>query len=437
MTDYWNPDIREREVETGRNSEDGSKRSFPPARVIYVIDSLRELYGGGEQALLRTILHLPRDRFEPCVVTFDMVSSAKEVLRELGCPLYYFPMERTYHWSGLKASLAIRRLLRAHKPDIVHTIFETSNTWGGLVTKLSVGALLISSRRDMGILRATKHSIAYKLINRLSDGVHVVSEGLRRQCVDIERIDRQKVTTIYNGVDLTMADGAADADLLKQSFGLNKASHIVATVANIRKVKGLDTLLETADIVRRRFGSVMFAIAGGCNEPSHLSELQRLVMTLGLERNVRFLGPLEGVYPLLKAADVFCLLSRSEGFSNALLEGMACELPCVVTRVGGNPEAIKDGENGFLVPIEDPAAAARRIIKLLETPELATEIGKKARKTVESRFEITMMVEQLTCFYDSLLKSKRTGKTIRRKLAEPSSFDLTRKPVSAQLENEK
>ena len=199
----------------------------------------------------------------------------------------------------------------------------------------------------------------------------------------------------------------ASDSLVKLKYGLGSASHIVTTVANIREVKGLDTLLRTADIVRRRFESVLFVIVGHSNDRPHFSELQQLVKDLGLERNVRFLGPLEDVFSLLKISDVFCLLSRSEGFSNALLEAMACELPCVATRVGGNPEAITDGEDGFLVPSENPEAAANQVVKLLEKPEYAKRIGREARKTVESNFTVKIMIEQLTALYDKLLEPSR------------------------------
>jgi glycosyltransferase involved in cell wall biosynthesis len=388
-------------------SDGGVQRPFPPARVTYMIDHLYGVEGGGERALLRIIRHLPRNRFRPSVVTFDVMPRTIEILRELDCPLSVFPIRHTYDWDGLQTALRIRSFLRAQRPDIVHTFFESSNTWGGLITKLSFGPLLVSSRRDMGILRSNKHRIAYKLVNILSDGVLAVSKEVRRICVEMEGINPDKVFTVYNGIDIAKVDSVVRDSLAKLKYGLGGASHIVTTVANIREVKGLDTLLRTADIVRRKFESVLFVIVGYPNERPYFNELQHLVKDLGLECNVRFLGPVEDVFSLLKISDVFCLLSRSEGFSNALLEAMACELPCVATRVGGNPEAITDGADGFLVPTENPAAAAYQVASLLEKPEYAKGIGRKARKTVESNFTVKIMIEQLTTLYENLLKPSR------------------------------
>jgi glycosyltransferase involved in cell wall biosynthesis len=106
---------------------------------------------------------------------------------------------------------------------------------------------------------------------------------------------------------------------------------------------------------------------------------------------------------VLKNVDVFCLLSRSEGFSNALLEAMACGVPGIATRVGGNPEAITDGLNGYLVHPGDAEQAAARILDLLEDPASAERMGRVARRTVESRFTIQVMVERLMALYDGLI----------------------------------
>lgn len=381
-------------------------RDLPLIRITYMIDHLWHVEGGGEQVLLRTLRHLPRHRFRPSVVTFNAKSRSREILQELKCPLYVFPIQCTYGWSGLKAALAIRRILREEHSDIVHTFFETSNTWGGLVTKLSFGPALVSSRRDMGVLRSSKHRLVYNLVNVLSDRVQTVSNEVRRLCIENEAINPEKVFTIYNGVDLALADLAEARNSFREEHGLDSASHLVTTIANIRRIKGLDTLIEAAAIVRRQFPSILFVIAGAINEPGYFEELKLLVKDLALEQNIQFLGVVHDVFPLLKASDLFCLPSRTEGFSNALLEAMACGLPCVATRVGGNPEAIIHGENGYLVPSDDPAATANFIISVLDDPETAMQLGRAARKTVISRFTVDHMIAQLVQFYEALVRSR-------------------------------
>ena len=133
-----------------------------------------------------------------------------------------------------------------------------------------------------------------------------------------------------------------------------------------------------------------------------------MIAATGLEKNIKLLGFVGDPVPLLKMSHAFCLLSHSEGFSNALLEAMACGVPSVVTRVGGNPEAIHDGENGFLVPVGDDAAAAERLLFLLRNPERAVQIGQAGRTSAETRFSADTMINKLISLYRDLLAERES-----------------------------
>jgi glycosyltransferase involved in cell wall biosynthesis len=117
-------------------------------------------------------------------------------------------------------------------------------------------------------------------------------------------------------------------------------------------------------------------------------------------------GALANPFPVLRASNVFCLPSRNEGFSNALIEAMGCGLPCVATRVGGNAEALEEGKSGYLVATEDADAMADRILRLLRDPVLARRMGEAARETVRARFSMDAMMNRLTGIYDELLAAK-------------------------------
>jgi glycosyltransferase involved in cell wall biosynthesis len=369
--------------------------------VLFLIDHLMAL-GGGETNLLKVVQLMPPELVRCSIATFRI---KPEIRQGISVPIYVFPWKRFFHLDAWKAAFALRKLIKAEKVDIVQTYFETSNLWGGLVAKLS-GALLLSSRRDMGILRKTKHALAYRVVNRLSDRVLAVSEEVKKFCVDADRINPNKVSVVYNGVDLkhiaaenSYGNSFANADW-------TGASHIITCLANIRRVKGIDVLIRTTQRVCRELPNVVFVIAGSLYERDYSEEVQVMIRSLGLEKNVKLLGFVGDPVPLLKMSDAFCLLSRSEGFSNALLEAMACGVPSVVTRVGGNPEAITDGENGFLVPVEDDAAAAERLLYLLRNPQLRVEIGKNGRNSVQARFSADMMIQKLINVYRDLIAER-------------------------------
>jgi len=272
----------------------------------------------------------------------------------------------------------------------------------------------------MGILLSPKHRFAYRLMNRMFDQVQAVSSAVREHTIRAGGIDPARVVTIPNGIEVERIAAAEGGAELRESLAPG-GGPVVLTVGNIRRVKGFDVLIRAATRVVVRYPAAVFLIAGRVHEPEYERELLALVAQFGLERNVKFLGKTDRAPSLLKACDVFCLPSRSEGMSNALLEAMACGRPSVATRVGGTPEVIEDGLSGFLVESEDDAAVAERILALLDDPERAREMGETARRVVEERFSAGRMVADMTKRYDSLIETcrpRRTSEARRRELVK-------------------
>jgi len=379
-------------------------RNVPePVHVLFIIDELCTL-GGAERTLLRLIRLLPPEKYRASLVTFRL---DPEVFHDLPCPLHFLPLRRTYDANAAKMGLKLRKLIRSEKVAIAHTFFESSDLWAGPIARLSGVPILISSRRDLGILRASKHRLAYRFVNHLFDRVLAVSQEVRNYCIAEDGLPPEKVLTLYNGIELDQIAFRDSAAMSRASLGCAEASHLIITAANIRRVKGLDVLLRAAAIVQREFPRAIFLIVGGILEPEYARELEELTRSLALSDTVKFLGARKDVMPLLAISDVFCLPSRSEGFSNALVEAMASGLPCVATRVGGNAEALADGESGFIVDSDDPQALAERILILLRDPELRRRMGQRGKETVESRFSAQSMITQLVGVYDELLAGRK------------------------------
>jgi L-malate glycosyltransferase len=181
---------------------------------------------------------------------------------------------------------------------------------------------------------------------------------------------------------------------------------VVSTLANIRHVKGIDVLVRAAQRVCREIPNVKFLVVGSVLEAETMTSLRAQVESLQLAANFHFVGGLTNPFPVLRASNVFCLPSRNEGFSNALIQAMGCGLPCVATRVGGNGEALEEGQSGYLVASEDADAMADRILRFLRDPALAQQMGQTARETVSARFSMDAMMNRLSAIYDELLAAK-------------------------------
>ena len=232
-----------------------------------------------------------------------------------------------------------------------------------------------------------------------------VSEAVRKFCIDKDHVIPDKVVTLHSGIATEQIDAAHHFNGLRESLHLQDATHVIATVAHVRHVKGIDVLIRSAAIVCREFPRAVFLVVGGILEPQYFQQLQCLCESLQIGQNVRFVGLSDDVFSLLKICNLFCLPSRSEGFSNALLEAMACGLPCVATQVGGNIEALEEG-GGFLVANEDWVAISDRILFLLRNPERAHQMGQVGQQIVAAKFTVQSMVNNLVTLYDDLLNAK-------------------------------
>jgi len=137
------------------------------------------------------------------------------------------------------------------------------------------------------------------------------------------------------------------------------------------------------------------------------TQMERIVAELGIQDSVEFLGLRRDVVDLLQQSWGFVMPSRWEGMPNALLEAMACGLPCVATRVSGSEDIIIDGVNGLLVEPEQPAEMAQALRRLIEDSELAQRLGQAGRATVVRDYQLTTMVEQCLELYRRLLAGEK------------------------------
>ena len=383
-----------------RNSRAASADPNQLIHVLYVIDQLCEA-GGAERLLLKMIRLLPKDRFRCSVITFKMRADL-EAFHNFPCEIHVFPIQRTWDLQAVRTACKLAAFIRSQKVSVVHTFFETSDLWAGTIARLFSRCALISSRRDMGILRAPKHRIAYRLVNRLFHEVHAVSDSVRQHCIAEGGLDARRAITVYNGVSVPKRRSGR----LPQRCLLPEGRKIITAVGHVRSVKGYDVLIRAATLVLEKEPDVLFVIAGDNHDPDHYQELQRMVAERRIEKNVLFLGAVEDVPGVLRESDVFVLPSRSEGLSNALLEAMALELPCVATTVGGNAEVVDDEKSGYLVPSEDAPALAGGLLKLLGDPHEAARMGRRGREIVEAVFSEQAMIDKLVRSYERVLRNR-------------------------------
>jgi glycosyltransferase involved in cell wall biosynthesis len=282
-------------------------------------------------------------------------------------------------------------LIRAEGVKIVHGTDFTTNLLGLAAARLA-GARAIVSRVDLGHLRAgfgPWHRRLEKLDARAADLVVVNADAVREMCVREEGVRPENCVVVRNGLDIVGFDRLA-AEGLHAPLPVPADAPLVAVIGNLWPVKGHRTLVEAVARLPQELGHVRFVCAGEGPERDHLASR---IAELGLGERVHLLGHRLDVPAVLTRARAACLCSTAEGLSNALMEAMAAALPVVATRVGGNPELVRDGENGFLVPSGDPDALAARLSELLRAPEAAKEMGLRGRRRIEAELSLERMAE--------------------------------------------
>lgn len=380
----------------GPQASNDASRHLP--HVLLVVDCFPKILGGGERIVLRLASLLPRYGFRTSILTFSIHQGSSFRATDAPCPVYLLPLRRTYDARALRGALALRKFLKQHNVRLVQTFFESSDLWGGAVTRALSGAKLVWSRRDMGILRDRKHTAAYRLLRRLPHAVFAVSDEVRRHVIEVDGVPEPRVLTIHNGLELNNLGTAGPT-------APPSGGPVILTVGNIRRVKGHDLLVQAAARIVQSFPFATFEIAGEVLEPDFFAELQRTICDLGLRDRFRFLGSVRDLQPCRDRATLFVLPSRSEGFSNALIEAMASGLPAVATNVGGNAEAVQTGVTGWIVPPEDASALSGAMLRVLSSLDDAKKMGEAGRARVQSHFTAEAMMQKIVASYSELLNA--------------------------------
>jgi N-acetyl-alpha-D-glucosaminyl L-malate synthase BshA len=226
---------------------------------------------------------------------------------------------------------------------------------------------------DRSYLPITRFSIEQ------SDGVTAISEYLRR--VTLREFDiHRSIEVIPNFVNCDVFR-PADGHCRRVEFAPH-GEPVLAHLSNFRPVKRVTDVVEIFAMVRAEVPAKLLMIGDGPER----TIAEWLVREKGITKDVHFLGKQNQVQDLLNCADVLLLPSEIESFGLAALEGMACGVPAICSEVGGLPEVIRNGVEGFLVPGHDVKTMAARALEIVTDPERRRQMGAAARERASNTF---------------------------------------------------
>lgn len=293
--------------------------------------------------------------------------------------------------------------LRRAKPDVlhVHHVWPAADRYLAALARAAGVERLVVTEHIVG----ESHSAGQRALKRhelaRADAVTAVCGAVADTLVRDYGVARERVRVVPNGADLP--DEAAEAPLVRQwreRFAATLMRPLWVVAARLEEQKGHDVLLDALAEVWKRGLDFSLAVAG---EGSRRAGLEEQALRLGLEKRVHFLGELDDPGPLLAAADAVLLPSRWEGLPLTLLEAMARARPVIASAVGGVPEVIEHGENGWLVPAGDVAALADALELFHRKADRATRLGRAGAELVRRDYHWQAVVGGFESVYDEMV----------------------------------
>lgn len=365
-------------------------------KVLFVIDQYKNPYAGTEGQLYKLIKYLQEQGVECHLLAF----SPSEFLLNHAflCPVTILGHHRL---SSLKTWVALWQAARKFSAlgySIAHIFFNDPSVIGPPVFRLK-GFKVLISRRDMGYWYTPAYTRLLQLNRFFLSAAVANSAAVKQITSEVEKIPPLKVHVIYNGYEDLDCSQSIPGDWTEF---VEPGDFVIGMVANIRPIKRMEDAIEALAKVYSLYPRAKLVVIGD----GDASLLIEKAGQLGVSHRVCFIGSRSNAVDYIRYFDVGVLCSQSEGFSNALIEYMQCGKPVVCSRVGGNPEIVRNGSNGFLYEVGDTTSLANHLQYLIEKAEERDEMGKRAQATVREQFSMKKMVDAHIELYGLVLNEK-------------------------------
>lgn len=363
--------------------------------ILFVINSLN--YGGAER-----YVNVLSDALAEEGNKVIVISTGGAIVTQLNKKVVHKKVDTVGDSSKdglIKTARSIESICKNNQIDLVHCNSVTAFRAAKLAKRLTKAPVIYTAHA----VEQSKLPVIGAELDNSVDKVIAVSNFIKRHLIKTGLLS-SKINLIYHGVDTNKFRERSLDFSIKASLGIKSDERIVMCVARLESEKGIDLLIKSVPVVRSRGNHIKIVLVGG---GSRRKEYEKLSNLLDVKDAVLFLGSRGNVADLLGIADVFCLPSKNEALSFAILEAMAEGKPVVATKVGGIPEVVIGGETGLLTLPGNISSLAKSINLLLEDKKLAKSFGSRAKKRVGEYFKSDRMFnETLNTFHEVMEKQE-------------------------------
>lgn len=362
-------------------------------KIAYITDFIYGVNGGTERQLYMLIEGMVSRGHE--VKLFVLRGTDFSInSNNFPCPVHCLDVNSLASLQSIRKLLHFRQKLLAAQVDIVHGFF---NDVALILPPLMIGTGIrtYTSRRDMGIWYSPARLWLLRLFSFAKTRLICNSHAVARFAQENEWKAAEAITVIYNGLEpFDASKDKGECDWLPEKSDINGTVRIIL-VANVRPVKRIEDLVKAAAILNNGQNRIEYYLAGNLFDAAYHESILNLLRQFNLENSFYFLGPVSEPRAILTHFDIGVLTSESEGFSNALIEYLDAGLPVVVSNVGGNPELVSHGDNGFLYQVGDYRALAEYLQKLVTDESMRSRMSVKAKAGhMMHQFDNRTMIER-------------------------------------------
>ncbi len=369
-------------------------------KVIHLVEDLK--IGGAERVIADTTLGLDRKKYEPSVWCVTRGGETATELSEKGIEVKILGISS--YRNPLNTS-KLTRLLKAARPDIIHTHGYFASVIGRLAARRAGTPVILTHVHSTYWEYRKRHIMIERKLSHFTHKIICCSRAVENFVKNTEKITDNKTIVIYNGVDEERFSPLKSPTSIRTEFGMDEETVVVGTVSSLTPHKGHEYLIQAASLVLGTLPSVKFLIVG---DGPLRQRLEDQAKNLNIHPAVIFTGTRKDIPEILSLMDVFVLPSHTrEGLGIAIIEAMAAERPVVATDIGGIPEVVNNSETGLLVPPGDPKALSKAIIELLQDPSRAKTMGEKGRIRVKEKFTVKKMLSEIENVYQSLVNQRK------------------------------
>jgi glycosyltransferase involved in cell wall biosynthesis len=363
-------------------------------RILQVIPTL--VRGGAEKQLTLLATRLPRDEFDVHVAVLTHDGPYHETLDRHGIPVTIINKTRKI---DLAAYWRLKRFIRQLRPDIAHTWIFAANCYGRQAARAARVPHIVAGERCVDRWKVWHELAIDRYLARHTQRIAVNSSGVRDFYVQ-HGLPEEKFVVIPNGIEPFDVVNHVSREALLEELGLPPDTRLIGAVGRLWPQKRYKDLIWSTELLRVVRDDTHLLIVG---EGPQRDQLMRYCEQVQIHERVHFLGQRDDVSQLLPHFDCFWIGSGYEGQSNALMEAMSAGIPAVATDIPGNRDLVVPEQTGYLVPLGDSAAFARKTSLLLDDPNLASQLGQQAQQRMLDEFSVDKMVERHAQFYRQLM----------------------------------